>query len=974
MAAPIKSNSGILADLPTDTDALGFAPYANTLRDLILDKNTRTPLTIGLFGTWGSGKTSLMKMVENGLLAAAKNEDDVRAIYPIWFNAWLYTKEKSLWRALIMQVLSHIRKHKKDDKLAQIQLDILTQQLYRAVGPSELGSLSITAADLVRDPGSAEITLGLQQGIDLLVDLAGVRQPAGDGTGVNEQTEEQPEVEASLAPAALFDEKVRQATAVLEQQRIESLELFQETFHRLVKDHINGFLVIFVDDLDRCLPEKAVEILEAIKLFLDAPGCVFILGIDREVVERGIRLRYGEMGGRGNGGNLPLLLRSEDLGLDPAKYRAFMQGLSNTDDVIDGGRYLEKIIQVPVTLPPIKPEAMGRFIAGLQVSLPDPECGRVFSLGLEPNPRQVKRALNIFTLLWNLYQNRQHELTIPLEPVRLAKLVVIQQRYEQLYRLLRDEPGRLIAWESWFRQAETFRESWESFKTPLSWGRLIRESEFGNLRSEAEEAAPFLTGQFEELMRAYEPLQPELAVVPIDEWPALSDFLMMHELNFEQYNFADLSESELESYVFLTRTVREAVTPTTTAPDDIEVEEVYLASEPIVLESRLDPSTAGYVSANAYGVLEKLRQEEAYRTPSRENYEKITALLADQGREIFQQLRRGTDLPPELLEQEQALVHIPAGQVEWQIPWELVYDQGPELSMEGFWGWRHVIQRPLLSAGGTVTAKKAYEKSGASTLISPEDPEALLKTEIYVQDLVRVLLVLNTQGEEDTAKSVLNDFLNDESMGSLVNVVTDTESMFKVLRNEPADIVIISGSSVISGGEINLTLDNSDDVLTRRILRSMGADKPGWSATPPGSALFYLLVDGDLGRSDDWPIWLDLFYNLGAGSLVAPLTRPVRSGSELPEGFSENIEEFEASSKLSDWTNPDPDWPTWMLRHFLDRFLRRDEAGATKEAGLALRDARRELMNETGNPLGLTIAHYGPANQRLVWVEGEGGA
>ena len=49
---------------------------------------------------------------------------------------------------------------------------------------------------------------------------------------------------------------------------------------------------VFVDDLDRCLPEKAIEVLEAIKLFLEAPGTVFVLGMDREVVERGVESRY----------------------------------------------------------------------------------------------------------------------------------------------------------------------------------------------------------------------------------------------------------------------------------------------------------------------------------------------------------------------------------------------------------------------------------------------------------------------------------------------------------------------------------------------------------------------------------------------------------------------------------------------------------------------------------------------------------
>jgi hypothetical protein len=55
---------GILSDQPASEDQLDFAPYARTLADIIADPKTATPLTIGVFGSWGQGKTSLMRMVE----------------------------------------------------------------------------------------------------------------------------------------------------------------------------------------------------------------------------------------------------------------------------------------------------------------------------------------------------------------------------------------------------------------------------------------------------------------------------------------------------------------------------------------------------------------------------------------------------------------------------------------------------------------------------------------------------------------------------------------------------------------------------------------------------------------------------------------------------------------------------------------------------------------------------------------------
>ena len=95
----------ILSDQPADEDQLGFAPYAKTLADILADPNTDTPLTIGVFGGWGQGKTSLMRMVQRRLQATEGTDFPVQSV---WFNAWLYHHQPSLWRALISRVLNGV--------------------------------------------------------------------------------------------------------------------------------------------------------------------------------------------------------------------------------------------------------------------------------------------------------------------------------------------------------------------------------------------------------------------------------------------------------------------------------------------------------------------------------------------------------------------------------------------------------------------------------------------------------------------------------------------------------------------------------------------------------------------------------------------------------------------------------------------------------------------------------------------------
>jgi formylglycine-generating enzyme required for sulfatase activity len=473
----------ILTDLPTQEDALDFEPYVRTLANVIRSANTATPLTIGVFGTWGSGKTSLMHMVENQL------PDEFKTV---WFDAWKYDKEETLWRALLLQVLSEVREvikaqagdEEKDADQALNSLDDLEASLYRAVEREELGNLQVNWQQLLK--GSVETAIHV--GIALVPGLR-IAQAVAEGVGQKAATDD---------PGSLLKAIEREKTKIFS-EHVQSLEQFQGKFQWLVKEYVQpqGKLVVFIDDLDRCMPEKAIEVLEAIKLFLDVEGCLFVLGLDQDVVARGVELKYRELG----------LVEESD------EQKRF---------IIDGTRYLEKIIQLPFQIPPIEREDMATFVKELVQEWPHEDCSQVFAEGLGDNPRQVKRTVNVFLLLWGLSQERAEKIQGQVKPVRLAKVVAVQNAYPELYEVLKRTPRLLRDLEDFYRADAIYAE--------------------GQAKQTKDEPAA-------EIQRP----EPPPAVAPYASRAALRRILTMHSPEITEVNFSGLSLDELRLYFTLTR-------------------------------------------------------------------------------------------------------------------------------------------------------------------------------------------------------------------------------------------------------------------------------------------------------------------------------------------------------------------------------------------------------------------------------------
>lgn len=201
---------------------------------------------------------------------------------------------------------------------------------------------------------------------------------------------------------------------------VDALNNLKNSFETAIKNRVgdSGRVVIFVDDLDRLDPERAVELLEVLKLFLDCENCVFVLAIDYSVVAQGVRAKYGD-------------------------YMTEEKGRS----------FFDKIIQLPFKMP-VARYNIDEYLSNLMESIlgkhidnaQDGDIGsymEIIDSTIGRNPRSIKRIVNSFTIINNVASPPgQQDATGGSDPNRQSKqkllfaLLCIQLSDEELYNYL----------------------------------------------------------------------------------------------------------------------------------------------------------------------------------------------------------------------------------------------------------------------------------------------------------------------------------------------------------------------------------------------------------------------------------------------------------------------------------------------------------------------------------------------------------
>jgi predicted KAP-like P-loop ATPase len=287
------------ADVETSIDLLNFRTMAGLASNVILEAQGK-PLSIGVSGGWGVGKSSMVKLIEEEL----KKAGNEKVVY-LSFNAWLYQGHDDAKAAFMEEISRKLMDRAKDDKTLFAKAVELFNRVrwFRAL---RLGTEAVvtlkTGIPVSALTGHAEDFFGrLMSGDVSPTELAEDAKKLGEFAKAHKD-----EAKGLLNPAKAPETPPQMIHA------------FRSHFEKLLKE-LDVTLVVFVDDLDRCLPPTVIGTLEAMRLFLFMERTAFVIAADEKMIKEAVRIHF--------------------------------TGTKLDDDLVVS--YFDKLIQVPLRVPPL---------------------------------------------------------------------------------------------------------------------------------------------------------------------------------------------------------------------------------------------------------------------------------------------------------------------------------------------------------------------------------------------------------------------------------------------------------------------------------------------------------------------------------------------------------------------------------------------------------------------------------------------
>lgn len=342
--------------------------YQRAIDDLVCDGyKSLEPLTVGIFGESGSGKTHQLNLIRNNLIK--KTTALPTTTVPIIFNAWRYEDEKHIIIPLVKTLIQAIEDYERNlEEHKKINLKFT------------ISNLKIILRSL--------------------------------NYGLNQQKS----IKSLSKDTTMADMR----THIISPEKLDSIYLSIPQYIEKIALYEKINFIFLVDDLDRCLPEHTLKILNSIELFLHVPPCAFVFSLNDEIIERGIAHHYKD-------------------------YQYTLDSLySPTLNLpITADEYLEKMIQLPTRLPTIDTTNVREFLKEYssewinivdesyyterqlyaeEIQLPSKDLLDFFAYSTPAKPRKIKRVARLFESKLKLL----NDLELDIDLMLLAKVTLLE--------------------------------------------------------------------------------------------------------------------------------------------------------------------------------------------------------------------------------------------------------------------------------------------------------------------------------------------------------------------------------------------------------------------------------------------------------------------------------------------------------------------------------------------------------------------
>lgn len=422
-------------DNASKIDMLFYKPYADIVSEAAVGTDEE-PLTVGIFGLWGAGKSTLLNLI-------GKNYEENKDVIYVSINAWMFENYEDAKTAVMEALLRELKDNEKiPEKIRKSFISLIKKIDFLKVGTKVVTTAAPVIASFITG-NPLPLVLNLPNGAKEIE--TAIKSVSDSVKGIKDDY--------------LKDDET------VEDSVVNSVRNFRNEFEKTLESEEINRVVVLIDDLDRCQPERIIETLEAIKLFLSVKKTTFIIAADENVIQYAIKKKYPNI----DGFNIELdkeyiekmiqvpiqipELSSKDVQnyllllvlqkyMEPNEFEILVSKIEQEklmvkSDVIEVER-LEEIYGSLNDSIPFEDKNEYKEVVGAILQI-----RKIASHTLKGNPRQIKRFLNTFILKRKL--SKMYYGDDDLDMSIMAKLLILHKLNPDLF-------NQLNAWNSNFNQ------------------------------------------------------------------------------------------------------------------------------------------------------------------------------------------------------------------------------------------------------------------------------------------------------------------------------------------------------------------------------------------------------------------------------------------------------------------------------------------------------------------------------------------